>query len=943
MKRELDEHLPILLAASVRDVFDPSMLEVEGYDANRLALGLIRHVETATMSDGIPRWSLQASTRAQILARSDPETILHSLERDGPVIETERQQIFDRWVRDRERNGRTGLDVLTSDSLNPPIAAIRTVANWLRDASWANPSPPSVLNEILRREHLERLHIAAGPSFEGRRKEIRQLGRVLDARSSQRIAVLQALGGMGKSALIAQALLEQGAYQDDANIVVGFLDFDATTIDPFEPATMFAALLEQLSSQVEGLEPLREILDDTLAESSKILSDANASPERGSEDSRLFSWVLSLRSTLENLRGVRHIAVVLDTMERALHRAGRLVSDTIDLLWKELLEPIPGASLVLAGRAIPTELVPAPARRIVLRPLGSTISQRVLVGLGVPSRRARRAAKLVSGIPLTLRLAARVLLNEGDGPLEEPALRSAIEHERVNGYLYRRILGHLPDTRLSTLADPGLALRDISADAIVNVVGDSVQPPVDTTEKAEEILDELARMEDLFLIVDGGDRGILRVRPEIRADLIALFREADPGKLEAFNARAAHHYRGLGTPRGYAAAAYHLLQNGQIRDASEFLRDEAVASMLGDAVDELPQAAAEWLRKRSTPVTDDDGSDVLVLALDGAEELERVGRPTLALERLMEIGPSARNSAWYERVTRLALLLGDDALLREMLLAKGRLSPSTQVLVRMALGLEVSTHILHQALDEAERADAESVDGLRVLLAIAGGGGDHARRAQELLQQGRRKSAVRKLVETEPDLVRRYFAEIGDTEDLLGALELGLLDGHRELDLRPVLVAIEELGGSELADRVFEAQREGKPSRALYSLLSRYPELTPAIRALLRQARRTSMQSPTRRITTKLRASALDTVTEWIVANVPQNSLAGIVQRLMGSRAPSRVEHQGSMTTTQRLLYTLDRHGLMEKLQHALIADRPEAVVLDGPFEALSDERRRFA
>ena len=168
------------------------------------------------------------------------------------------------------------------------------------------------------------------------------------------------------------------------------------------------------------------------------------------------------------------------------------------------MQPITGASLVLAGRVVPDDLVPDRAERIHLGPLDAKSSRRVLKSLGVKPGRAQRASELIAGIPLTLRLAARVLREEGERPLDDPELRSAVEEARVNGYLYRRVLAHLPDKRLGDLADPGLVLRDLTADAIIKVLGRTVSPPVEQPAEAERIIDELVRMEDLFLTVRVG-------------------------------------------------------------------------------------------------------------------------------------------------------------------------------------------------------------------------------------------------------------------------------------------------------------------------------------------------------------------------------------------------------------------------------------------------------
>ena len=222
-----------------------------GYDAPALAMALIPYVDPSTNLDGKARWSLRTAVRARVLAGSDAERIRRSLEAEGPTVATDRQRVFERWI--RGPGARTDASEVVARLFGKSSTdTVRSVANWLRDATWVRPSAREVLKGVSRRSLAEGLRIAAGPRFVGREDELARLGAVVDGRSPCRIAAIEAVGGMGKSALIAQTLIERHAYGEGAQVIAAVLDFDAATIDPFDPATLLVALVDRLTPQIEG-------------------------------------------------------------------------------------------------------------------------------------------------------------------------------------------------------------------------------------------------------------------------------------------------------------------------------------------------------------------------------------------------------------------------------------------------------------------------------------------------------------------------------------------------------------------------------------------------------------------------------------------------------------------------------------------------------------------
>ena len=98
--------------------------------------------------------------------------------------------------------------------------------------------------------------------------------------------------------MIAQTLIERHAYGEGAKVIAAVLDFDAATIDPLDPATLFVALVDQLTPQIDGLRGQREIFDSIVAGGRDLARGGRMAIQRGAEDSRLLSEVAALSREL---------------------------------------------------------------------------------------------------------------------------------------------------------------------------------------------------------------------------------------------------------------------------------------------------------------------------------------------------------------------------------------------------------------------------------------------------------------------------------------------------------------------------------------------------------------------------------------------------------------------------------------------------------------------
>src|SRR6185436_10425126 len=107
-------------------------------------------------------------------------------------------------------------------------------------------------------------------------------------------------------------------------------------------------------------------------------------------------------------------------------------------------------------------------------------------------------------------------------------------------FLHARILNQLPSRRLAEVARIACLLHSITPRNLIHIVGPMVDPSI-STEEADRLYGELAAVSDLVSLPAPG---VLRLRPELAAELLALLGESDPAMVHALHIRAVEY---LGT------------------------------------------------------------------------------------------------------------------------------------------------------------------------------------------------------------------------------------------------------------------------------------------------------------------------------------------------------------------------------------------------------------
>ena len=432
------------------------------------------------------------------------------------------------------------------------------------------------------------------------------------------------IGGVGKSTLIARFVLDLVDEQDPgAPTAWAYLDLDRPTLSSYEPATLLRDISRQVAAQFPWFRPV--LKDRQTAETHRSVGAGLESMETTTS---YRDAALDLASAIGPLKADRFV-VVLDTFEE-LERRGGPVTDQIFEMFATLAAAVPQFKLVVSGRA-PARAFARPGRPDRLLPLApfdggpavellSLLVRREADLAGMPHPHldetlAHDVVRLVGGIPLTLRLAARVLVHEG--PEFNEAIRARaldrVRDEFVRGFLYQRVLNHLVGVdpalgdALRQVARASLVLRRVTPELVETVLLPALQPrpQVPVAELYRALASEVA-------LADEAD-GVLRLRAELRGPALAALWADDRNLVRRVHELAAAAYATAGQPDARAELAYHRLALGEPVSALGELLDDEVLRSLEPSLGDLPQAAArtvqDALRSASVLATERDLRD----------------------------------------------------------------------------------------------------------------------------------------------------------------------------------------------------------------------------------------------------------------------------------------------------------------------------------------------
>ncbi|MGN9906562.1 effector-associated domain EAD1-containing protein [Phytohabitans sp. LJ34] len=424
--------------------------------------------------------------------------------------------------------------------------------------------------------------------------------------------VVYGVGGVGKSTLVARFVMDMYESCGPADRWAwAYLDFDRPTLSACEPTAVLNDVIRQVGAQFPEYRRELEHDEDVAHRRGKgagleAADTATSYRERAAGFARGKSMVDTA------------LVVVLDTFEEVERTRPDRAADLFDL-FATLAGELRSFRLVVSGRG-PASVFLAPGRhdrQLHVLPLGEEAAADLLryivrqeAGAAAPpidDALAREIIGLVGGIPLTVRLAAQVLVREGSAAVEDAAARARaldrVRVEFVRGFLYQRILNHVsvPDERttdeLRRVAQASLVLRRISVDLVERVLVPALWPP--PTLPPAELFGGLASQ----LTMAERDGDVLRLREELRGPALAALKLHDPKLVSRVGDLAVGFYEG--EPRSDDTdleLTYHRLAQGDLTapvDADTIRR-------LGLSVADFPPSSARLIHAPHALAVSDD-------------------------------------------------------------------------------------------------------------------------------------------------------------------------------------------------------------------------------------------------------------------------------------------------------------------------------------------------
>lgn len=345
--------------------------------------------------------------------------------------------------------------------------------------------------------------------------------------------VIEGLGGAGKSALVSTFIYTMR--QNPWNAPLVYFDFDRARLIDARPVDLTIEFTRQLGLADATLEP---VLAEFRERSQALLSDSDPSVEVDTVGGTAAAALRDLGSVLDvwPLRGAP-LTIVLDTFEEVAIRGYTAVWDV--LKWAADLRDaayLPQLRLVVCGRAVfpdAPHLAPEEVRAmfnevgppLYVGDLSDDDATTLLIDLGVEVGTAIDLPPVFGGNPLVLKLLHRFVAANDDAAVAQlltdgqAARRQSPTAEIGLRFVYERILKRIENPVVQALAYPGVVLRRVTPDLILQVLAlaSTIPLEVETEAQARRAFAELAQ--HVWLVSRVGD-DVVEHRADVRRLLV---------------------------------------------------------------------------------------------------------------------------------------------------------------------------------------------------------------------------------------------------------------------------------------------------------------------------------------------------------------------------------------------------------------------------------------
>jgi hypothetical protein len=607
-----------VLAAFDPFTFRPAAGEAITYGREALLEYLLPACEqiAAGLQQGL--WTLTLAERRTALRRlATRQNMRQALDANPDRPDSPVQRMFERVADGQPLD----LDSLSRDDL----AGLLTVIEWTEGILDDLPDRRSLRFALSRADLLAPMQRLVQHGFVNRQLELNQLREYVFKEKSPAPLFVYGSGGVGKSALLAQFLLQ---YIAEEEIPFVYIDIDRPTIRPDQPLTFLIDLITQLQVQVSIADFTESLLQEIIfgiGRQEKLRGFESYGVQDASYYLQLFEDQLQ-RSPL----AARTTVVLIDTFEEAQFLGPDTVWQLLEFLF-DLHSRFPTFRVILSGRVLPQEFlnkaspqlfngmntsesaieiqlesIPLPERPINLgvldllaaRQLLKTSLQKLEVA-PLDEQEIDDVISIVSRNAMCLKLAARFLKGEGVEKLRQARSEflTRLKAEKIQALLYGRILHHIHSADAQKIAYPGLIVRRITPDVIREVLAKPCGLKL-TLENNEQVLFGSLAREAALVDYDPQD-GSLRHRSDVRRAMLEDLEKYV--KLEVIKKidRAAVQFYAKQT--GAVARAEELYHRMRLRQKESTLNKRwlpEAGDRLKGAVEELPAQQSIWLASK---------------------------------------------------------------------------------------------------------------------------------------------------------------------------------------------------------------------------------------------------------------------------------------------------------------------------------------------------------